>query len=91
MQKDSERGDTLRVEVAMRKFLSLAVMCSLALPAMAFAQDEEVLEEEVMEESVEAPAAEPTPMAIQEQPEPPKLPPTTCRVRPKSLVRSSTA
>ena len=56
MQKDLERGDTLRVEVAMRKFLSLAVMCSLALPAMAFAQDEEVVEveEEVMvEETVE--------------------------------------
>ena len=35
-----ERGDTLGVEVVMRKFLSLAVMCSLAFPAMALAQPE---------------------------------------------------
>jgi hypothetical protein len=33
------RGDTPGVEVVMSKFLSLAVMCSLALPAMAFAQE----------------------------------------------------
>jgi len=37
---DFERGDTLGVEVVMRKFLSLAVMCSLAFPAMALAQRE---------------------------------------------------
>ncbi len=33
------RGDTPRVEVLMSKFLSLAVMCSLAFPAMALAQE----------------------------------------------------
>ena len=38
-RKSLERGDTLGVEVVMRKFLSLAVMCSLAFPAMAFAQE----------------------------------------------------
>ncbi len=37
---DFEREDTLGVEVVMRKFLSLAVMCSLAFPAMALAQPE---------------------------------------------------
>jgi hypothetical protein len=33
------RGDTPGVEVVMSKFLSLAVMCSLAFPAMALAQE----------------------------------------------------
>jgi hypothetical protein len=39
-QEKFVRGNTLGVEVVMRKFLSLAVMCSLAFPAMAFAQPE---------------------------------------------------
>ncbi|MDH3656179.1 MAG: hypothetical protein OEN21_18100, partial [Myxococcales bacterium] len=38
LDTDFERGDTLGVEVVMRKFLSLAVMCSLAFPAMALGQ-----------------------------------------------------
>jgi hypothetical protein len=40
LDTDFERGDTLGVEVVMRKFLSLAVMCTLGFPAMALAQPE---------------------------------------------------
>ena len=47
-RKEFRRGDTLGVEVLMRKFLTLAVMCSLAFPAMALGQ--EVRAEEGMEE-----------------------------------------
>jgi hypothetical protein len=39
-QEKFVRGNTLGVEVVMRKFLSLAVMCTLAFPAMALAQPE---------------------------------------------------
>ena len=62
---DFERGDTLRVEVVMRKFLTLAVMCSLAFPAMALAQPEspkeaaDDLDEEFGREAPEEPAGEP--------------------------------
>jgi len=62
----------------MRKFLSLAVMCSLAFPAMALAQPEppKVEEDEEMgmgEPSAETPYEEPSRPAIEEMPEPPKV------------------
>lgn len=59
----------------MRKFLSLAVMCSLAFPAMAFAEEPEapkVEEDETMGAS-EAPAEESSTPAIDEMPEAPKV------------------
>ena len=61
---DFERGDTLGVEVEMRKFLSLAVMCSLAFPAMALAQPE------APKEAAEDMDADPV-KARQRQPRPP--------------------
>jgi hypothetical protein len=66
------RGDTPGVEVVMTKFLSLAVMCSLAFPAMAFAQGEEAPAE--AEPVAEEPVAEETPTepAEFEAAEPPK-------------------
>lgn len=69
---DFERGDTLGVEVVMRKFLSLAVMCSLAFPAMALAQPE--APKEAAADMEAAPAAEAgTEEAIMAMPEPPKV------------------
>jgi hypothetical protein len=73
---DFERGDTLRVEVVMRKFLSLAVMCSWVFPAMALAQPEAPKEAaDDMEAGTEvAPAAETgSEEAIMAMPEPPKV------------------
>ena len=78
-----ERGDTLGVEVVMRKFLSLAVMCSLAFPAMAFAQpespkeaaddlDKEFGKETPTEPEAEGATAEPPKEAIMAMPESPK-------------------
>ena len=63
LDTDFERGDTLGVEVVMRKFLSLAVMCSLAFPAMALAQPEAPKEaaDDLEAGTEEAPAAEPGP------------------------------
>jgi len=60
----------------MRKFLSLAVMCSMALPVMAFAQPEatKVEEDEEMGVGMEEMAAEePTTPALDEMPESPKV------------------
>ncbi len=60
----------------MRKFLTLAVMCSLALPAMAFAQPESPKVEEDEEMGMgEAPTepTEPTTPAIDAMPESPKV------------------
>jgi len=69
----------------MSKFLSLAVMCSLALPAMAFAQgpespkeaaddlDAEYGREEPAEPAEEAPAEPPPKEAEMAMPEPPKM------------------
>ena len=62
----------------MKKFLSLAVMCSLALPAMALAQPESPKVEEDEEMGMgEAPAEptgeESTTPAIEAMPEPPKV------------------
>jgi len=71
-----ERGDTLGMEVVMRKFLSLAVMCSLAFPAMAFAQPEAPKVEEDEEMGVgeeETAPEEPTRPALEEMPEAPKV------------------
>ncbi len=82
LDNEFERGDTLGVEVVMRKFLTLAVMCSLAFPAMALAQPEapKTAEDEDMGmpesdemtptggESAEAPPKE----AIMAMPESPK-------------------
>jgi hypothetical protein len=76
-----ERGDTLGVEVVMRRILSLAVMCSLAFPTMALAQPEspKVAEDEMEAEYEEDVIAvdettEPAPKpAIDEMPEPPKV------------------
>ena len=63
------------VEVVMSKFLSLAVMCSLAFPAMAFAQPgaPKAEEDATMGVEGEEEAGEPTPEAIQEMPESPKV------------------
>ncbi len=69
----------------MSKFLSLAVMCSVALPAMAFAQgpespkvaaddlDAEYGREEAPESVEEAPAAPPPEEAVMKMPESPKM------------------
>ena len=73
-----ERGDTLGVEVVMRRFLSLAVMCSLAFPAMALAQEPAAPEppkqaaDDIESEYGTAKPPEPGTMAEQEMPEPPK-------------------
>jgi hypothetical protein len=57
----------------MSKFLSLAVVCSLASPAMALAQDDVVVEEvEVVEVETVEPTAEPTKPAIEDV-APPKV------------------
>jgi len=75
LDNEFERGDTLGVEVVMSKFLSLAVMCSLAFPAMAFAQPEapkqaaDDMEAEYDEETPPKPATS----AEHEMPEPPKM------------------
>jgi len=73
-----ERGDTLGVEVVMRRILSLAVMCSLAFPAMALAQLEPpkeeaddlevVVEEDIVEEDVAEPPPKEALMAMPEAP-----------------------
>jgi hypothetical protein len=73
LDNEVERGDTLGVEVVMRKFLSLAVMCSLAFPAMAFAQPEapkEAADDKEAEYGEETP--EPGTSTEEEMPEPPK-------------------
>ena len=58
----------------MRKFLSLAVMCSLALPAMAFAQPEAPKEAaDDMGTASGADPGTPTEPAIDAMPEPPKV------------------
>ena len=79
------RGDTPGVEVVMSKFLSLAVMCSLAFPAMAFAQgpespkeaaddlDAEYGREEPAESTEGAPAEPPPKEAEMKMPESPKM------------------
>ncbi len=76
--KEFERGGTLGVEVVMKKFLTLALMCCLAFPAMAFAQPEapKVEEDEEMgmgAEPAEEPSGEPTEPALDEMPESPKV------------------
>ena len=80
---DFERGDTLRVEVVMRKFLTLAVMCSLAFPAMALAQPESPKEAaddldreyggETPAEPTEGTSSEPPKEAEMTMPESPKM------------------
>jgi len=74
---DCERGDMLGVEVVMRKFLSLAVMCSLAFPAMAFAQETDAPEApkpaaDDMEGQTTPPPTPPAEPAEFEMAEPPK-------------------
>ena len=82
LDEEFGRGDTPGVEVVMRKFLTLAVMCSLAFPAMAFAQpeapkqaaddmDKEYDREEPSAE--EAPSEPPPKEAEMKMPESPKM------------------
>jgi hypothetical protein len=75
-----ERGDTLGVEVVMRRILSLAVMCSLAFPAMALAEEPEAPKEaaddlaaEYGEEAAEWTEKSPPKEAEMKMPEPPKM------------------
>ncbi len=60
----------------MRKFLSLTVMCSLAFPAMALAEEPEAPKQaadDMKAEYGEGPAPEPATSAEHEMPEPPKM------------------
>jgi hypothetical protein len=68
-----ERGDTLGVEVVMRKFLSLAVMCSLAFPALAFAEEPEAPKMAADDMEAGEEPGTPTEPAIDAMPEPPKV------------------
>ena len=79
------REDTPGVEVVMRKLFSLAVMCSLAFPTMAFAQgpespkeaaddlDAEYGREETVDSAAEVPAEPPPKEAEMKMPESPKM------------------
>lgn len=74
LDNEFERGDTLGVEVVMRRILSLAVMCSLAFPAIALAQPEAPKEEaDDLEVVIEEDVTEPPPKeALMDMPESPK-------------------
>ena len=82
LNKIFEREDALGVEVLMTKFLTLAVMCSLAFPVMAFAQPESPKEAaddldkeyggETPAEPAEGTSSEPPKEAEMKMPESPK-------------------
>jgi len=77
LDNEFERGNTLGVEVVMRRILSLAVMCSLAFPGMALAEEPEAPKQSAddMDKEYEGmtPPEEHTIPAEEAMPEPPRI------------------